>query len=115
MSGGRIATFSTSFKIQLPCTAKVFGTKGEATLPKMFYCSEELVMPEKTHKFPLPKARYEFNYPNSSGLRYEIEHVRECLKKNLKESPVVKHEESLMVAEILEDIRKQAGVAYDQD
>ena len=102
-------------QVWFPCSANVFGTKGEATLPKMFYCSDELIMPEKTNNFPLPKARYEFNYLNSSGLRYEIEHVRECLNKNLKESPVINHEESLMVAEILEDIRKQVGVVYDQD
>lgn len=31
------------------------------------------------------------------------------------ESPVVSHEKSLIIAEVLESIRKQIGVVYEQD
>ena len=57
-------------------------------------------------------------YPSTNSrslLRYEAQHVRECLLQDLKESPVMTHEDTLILAETTESIRKQAGCVYDQD
>ncbi len=43
---------------------------------------------------------------------FEAEHVRECLEKGLKESPVVPLEESLLAAEVMEDMRKQVVLGW---
>jgi dihydrodiol dehydrogenase / D-xylose 1-dehydrogenase (NADP) len=48
-------------------------------------------------------------------LRYEAQNVRECLKKGLTESPVISLDETLLLAELMEDVRKQVGVDYPQD
>ena len=67
-------------------------------------------------EFLLPEtSRYPFNFLNSAGLGYEAQHVRECLLKGLKESPAVSHTETLTIAELMEEVRKQVGVVYDQD
>ena len=67
-------------------------------------------------EFPLPEtSRHPFNFLNSAGLGYEAQHVRECLLKGLKESPAVSHTETLTIAELMEEVRKQVGVVYDQD
>ena len=51
-----------------------------------------------------------FNNP-----RYEAHHVRDCLLKGLKESPTVPHRDTLLMAEILEEVRTQVGVVYPWD
>ena len=66
-------------------------------------------------EFPLPEGRHDFNFCNSAGLGYEAQHVRECLLKGLTESPAVSHNETLTIAELMEEVRKQVGVIYDQD
>ena len=41
---------------------------------------------DKEHNYPEPKgAKYPYNFQNSGGLLFEANHVRECLKQNLKE------------------------------
>ncbi len=81
-----------------------------------FWSANKLEMPDGSEvAFELPEAKYDFNYWNSAGLYYEANHVRDCLKKGLTESPVVPHSLSKTFAEVLEIIRKQAGVVYDQD
>ncbi len=49
-------------------------------------------------------------FPSSQA--FEAEHVRECLEKGLRESPVVPLEESLLAAEVMEDMRKQVVLGW---
>jgi len=51
----------------------------------------------------------EDRYP-STGFQYEIEHVGECLRKGLKESPVIPHEKSVDLIKIMESLRKEWGL-----
>lgn len=68
---------------------------------------------EKT--WTLPKAKLEFNYPNSVGLRYEAEAVRKCIRAGLIECETVTHRESLLIAHIQDEIRRKIGVSYPAD
>ena len=64
--------------------------------------------------FPLmDDAKYNFNC--SSGLRYEADHVFDCLREGKKESDVHSFDESLKTLEILDEVRRQIGVVYGQD
>ena len=115
-SGGRAATFQYSSKVDAPCEAHVYGTDGSMSLKFPFWCSNKLQLKDgKVVEFPLPEGLQEFNFFNSAGLGYEAQHVRECLLKCLKESPAVPHSETMTIAELMEDIRKQIGVVYEQD
>jgi len=84
-------------------------------LEKPFWCSTTLVTPNGTEEFNLPKVQKPVNYPNSEGLAYEAEEVRRCINKGLLESPLMPLDETLLIAEIVESIRKQIGVVYPQD
>ena len=65
------------------------------------------------YDYPVPQgAKYPYNFQNSGGLLFEANHVRECLQKNLKESPLVTHQDSLLIAEIQQEIMDQIGVSY---
>lgn len=63
----------------------------------------------------LPKGKYEFNYLNSGGFIYEVEEVRKCIRAGKIESEFISHDESLQIARIEDEIRKQIGVKYDAD
>ena len=63
---------------------------------------------EKIDDFPLPTgAQYPWNFQNSAGLMYEADHVRDCLQAGLLESPLVPHQDSLLIARIQKEINKQ--------
>lgn len=46
---------------------------------------------------------------------YEAEEVRKCIRAGKKESEHVTHNESLTIARIEDEIRKQIGVKYPED
>uniref|UniRef100_A0A8C3APG7 Trans-1,2-dihydrobenzene-1,2-diol dehydrogenase n=1 Tax=Cyclopterus lumpus TaxID=8103 RepID=A0A8C3APG7_CYCLU len=56
---------------------------------------------------PLP-----INFLQQYRMRYEAEEVRQCLLKGLKESAVTSHADSLLLAEVEDEIRRQVGVVY---
>jgi len=71
---------------------------------------------ENLKEWPLPKARIgKFVYHNSAGLRYQAIEMRRCIDAGLLECPVVTHEESLRIARIEDEIRRQIGVKFPQD
>lgn len=65
--------------------------------------------------WPLPSTKHQFNYPNSCGLRYEADEVRKCIRAGKIESENVSHNESLAIARIQDEIRKQIGVKFPED
>lgn len=65
----------------------------------------------------MPKAKFHFNYLNSCGLRYEAEEpeeVRKLIRAGKIECEFVSHNESLIIARIQDEIRKQIG-SYTED
>lgn len=48
-------------------------------------------------------------------MRYEAEEVRKCIRAGKKESEHVTHNESLAIARIEDEIRRQIGVKYPED
>ena len=89
----------------------------------------------RTEKFPLPTgSKHPFNFVNSANFAFEVnrslpnsglmcmtiihvqaEHVRQCLVSGAKESNLISLDETLTIAKIMEDARKQIGVKYPQD
>ncbi|KAI5935980.1 trans-1,2-dihydrobenzene-1,2-diol dehydrogenase [Manis javanica] len=114
--GGVHASFTCSITAQLTNTASVSGTKGMAQIMNPCWCPTELVLKGEHKEFPLPPApNKDFNFTNGIGMIYEARHVRECLRKGLKESPVIPLAESELMADILEEVRKAIGVTFPQD
>lgn len=55
----------------------------------------------------------EYQYPYySEGFQFEAMHVADCLNKGLKTSPSVRPEETLLLMEICDEIRRQANFVY---
>ncbi|XP_008682746.2 trans-1,2-dihydrobenzene-1,2-diol dehydrogenase [Ursus maritimus] len=110
------ASFTCSIAAQLSNMAFVSGTKGMAQILDPCWCPTELVVKGERKEFPLPPTpSKELNFINGAGMVYEAKHVRECLQKGLKESPVIPLAESELLADILEEVRKAIGVTFPQD
>lgn len=81
-----------------------------------FWCPTSIIdIDGSNQEWPLPEAKHAFNYPNSCGLRYEAEATRQCIRKGLTECETVSHKESLIIAKIQDEIRRQIGVRYPAD
>ncbi|XP_006898748.1 PREDICTED: trans-1,2-dihydrobenzene-1,2-diol dehydrogenase [Elephantulus edwardii] len=113
--GGVHASFTCSITAPLTNTAYVTGTKGMAQVLEPCWCPTKLVVKGELKEFPLPSITAKFNFTNGPGMAYEAKHVRECLRKGLKESPVIPLAESELLADILEEVRKSIGVTFPQD
>jgi len=49
------------------------------------------------------------------GLKYQANEVRKCLKAKKLESDIMPHKDSITIATIEDELRKQVGVKYDVD
>uniref|UniRef100_A0A914W4N8 Trans-1,2-dihydrobenzene-1,2-diol dehydrogenase n=1 Tax=Plectus sambesii TaxID=2011161 RepID=A0A914W4N8_9BILA len=121
-SGERMAQLLYNGNFYMKNQAVIYGTKGHLLIPEEFNHPETLTKYVKepnekteTNKWPIPnKEGLHFNFGHSNGLCYELAAVRECLLKGLTECPEVPWEESITIAEILEEVRLQLGVKYPQ-
>ncbi|KAJ8272268.1 hypothetical protein COCON_G00111270 [Conger conger] len=114
-SGNRIAVCICSIAVQLPNEALIVGTKGQIRIPRHMWCPTTLVVNGKETQYPLPEPSLPVNFPNSTGMRYEAEEVRQCLLKGLKESSRMSLADSALLMEVMDEARRQVGVWYSQD
>lgn len=134
--GNKVGKISSSGLVSPDPTAKIVGTKGTMMVNAYskvnnffyfmkvclflkvpsFWCPTSVIDVDGTEKhWPLPNAKFEFNFNNSAGLRYEADEVRKCVRAGKKESDKLSQNESIMIARIEDEIRRQIGVQYPQD
>lgn len=63
----------------------------------------------------LPKAKWDTFFPNSIGLRYEAEAIRNCIMNGDLECEIVSHADSLQIVKVEDEIRRQIGVIFQED
>ncbi len=110
---GAIAQLFCSFATNLATGADIAGDQGRIRF---------------THRFHGPTSMLEyysgavdtrevipFENASGNGYEYEARHVNECLGNNLKESPVLTHQFTLLLMETLDAIRTKAGINYPAD
>lgn len=110
---GTLAQLFSTFASNLATEADFSGTQARVRLTTRFY------EPSTTIEFypgrvdtktilPVEKSR-------GWGYHYEIRHVQECLRQQWTESPVMTHSDTLALMEVLDEIRKKAGIQYPSD
>lgn len=110
----KVASLSTSGKVQLPNEAVIIGSKGIIRVPE-FWCATKIIAPNKTYEFELPVTSKTYNFHKSVGLLYEAEEARKCIKSGKIESSNITHEESIQLAHHMDLLRQQIGVIFPQD
>ncbi|XP_038074140.1 trans-1,2-dihydrobenzene-1,2-diol dehydrogenase-like [Patiria miniata] len=123
------ASLSLSMTVALPNEVNIQGTKGHIKIPAPFWSPTRLEVTtqsgkgtpydpkEKTEilEFSLPSSELPQNYPNAVGMRYEGEAVRQCIMRGEKECSLVRHEDSIYVAELTEKLHHDLGYMYDSE
>jgi predicted dehydrogenase len=111
---GTMAQLFSSFVAHLPTEADINGSDGRLRLTHRFYA------PESTLEFYPDKmdSKQQVPFDNSRlgwGYHYEIRHVCECLEKGMEESDVMTLDNTLEMMQVLDEIRKKAGIRYAAD
>ncbi|XP_033026749.1 trans-1,2-dihydrobenzene-1,2-diol dehydrogenase-like [Lacerta agilis] len=114
-SGNRQAVLNCTMMINLPGEALIGGTDGIIKIPNHMNSPTVMFLKGKRWEWPLPTSPEPLFFEHDIGLRYEAEHVRQCLLKGLKESPIMPLHESEIIATISDEARRQVGVIYEQD
>ena len=104
---GRIAEAFCSFAMPAGISTEINLEKGNMTLSRGRNIGQHLTV-EISGQEPEEMV---FS-PAAFGFQYEAAEVMRCLDEGLSESPVVPHSFSLDLAELLDMVRKKAGVVY---
>ncbi|XP_054157828.1 trans-1,2-dihydrobenzene-1,2-diol dehydrogenase-like isoform X2 [Oppia nitens] len=114
--GNRTASIFANGLLKLPNDAFIIGTNGTIRIAGNFKSSERVYINDVVHDFPFPKTdEHLFYAPDSLALRYEAEEVRKCINEGRIESQKMSHKDSIVMAKIEDEIRRQIGVVYDVD
>ncbi|XP_063293185.1 trans-1,2-dihydrobenzene-1,2-diol dehydrogenase-like [Pelobates fuscus] len=113
--GKRQAILTSTIMVAMPNQAAICGSKGMIQVPSCMWCPTSIIVNGKETKYSLPPSTKAMHFTNSTGLSYEAEHVRQCLLKGLKQSPLMTWADSELLASIMEDVRTQLGVTFPQD
>lgn len=82
-----------------------------------FVVPNSIIDPDGTQtNFPqYPDGEYEFLYEASRGLRFQPDEIRKCIRAGRIECDVMSLNDSLIIARIEDEIRRQIGVRYPAD
>jgi len=96
-------------------TLKTFGNASNEWENKGFHRRDVVKTTKYDYLLPTGFKYNNFKHPGSEGLFYEIEEIVNCLDQGLIESPEFTHEESIITAQVFDEIRRQIGVEYPKD
>lgn len=110
---GAMAQLFSTFATDLATEADIGGTQGRIRLTSRFFDTAARIeyYPGKLDTREIIPVEKEEGF----GYQYEARHVNECLRKGLTESPVVSFEDTLLLMETLDAIRRAAGIKYGAD
>lgn len=109
---GELASMASGVRTNMKDTAYIYGTKGQIEIPVFWKPTVmKVTMDGKTEEYKEPVQLAHGEYVDE-GFQYEITHVNECLRKGLKESPVMTWEKSLRIMKQCDDLRRQWGLKY---
>ncbi len=103
---GRFASEAISFRVPGPGRQIVAGAKGWIEVKPRFHRAETLVLNvlgEAPRELHLPK--------RGVGYSHEVEHVGDCLRAGLTESPIMPLADTLAVQQVMEEVLRQLGRA----
>jgi predicted dehydrogenase len=109
---GALSILSSSFAAFTPIQAVIAGTQGRIEIHNRFHNASARVF-TASGKDELQEV--EVYRQDGYGYQFEAEHVTECLKKGLTESPVLTHQDTLELMETLDEVRAKLGLRYPQD
>lgn len=106
----KMAVLDCTLTAKTDCVGLIYGDQGMIRIHGRFHESQTVSLEYEGEEPQL------FHFPRSThGYEYEIEHVGQCLANGLTESPLWSLEDSMALMELLDAIRAEAGIWYEQD
>ena len=87
--------------------AFIYGDKGYIEIPEFFKASSAILYDD--HHNQVEKYTDD---RTTKGYNYEIQHATDCIAAGNIESPVVTHASSMIVQEVMTEVRRQIGLHY---
>ncbi len=109
-ASGAIAQLSSGFRMSGPTYANIMGDKGAIQVP-FFLGAQHYTL---TIEGEEPQ-RFDFPFDSVNNFSFEIEHVTQLLMAEKTSSHIMPAETSLRMMQIMDTIRKQWGLRYDQE
>jgi hypothetical protein len=104
----RIAQINYSSATVKFAPAFIVGDKGVLQIPDNMWCPTEIILADGT-RVNKPVEPLDTNFLNSFGFSYEAEAVRDAISQGLLEHPKCTHQNSRLVGDIIDEIRRQLG------
>ncbi len=109
---GALASLNATFEAVTPVEATIAGSEGIIRMTNRFHNAlgnvELIKNSEAVDIGPIHREQ-------GHGYQFEARHVGDCLRKNLIESPVMRHDDTLLLMETLDKIRAVCGIRYPAD
>ena len=104
-----IAQLSSTFEANTTNEAFIYGTKGKIKIHAPFH------HPQQISLYDHDGQQKDFQIPyRGNGYVHEIESVNQCLQHGLNENPRLSLENSLLVTQIIDVVKKQIGLSYSR-
>lgn len=112
-NNGAMAQLFSSFTTDLPTEAEINGTAGRIKLTSRFFDPNAQI--EWYSGQADTRQLIQVAKEQGFGYQYQARHVNACLQQGLKESPVMRFEDTIALMQTLDTIRKVAGIKYPAD
>jgi predicted dehydrogenase len=112
-NNGGMAQMLSSFASNLATGCEISGTEGRIYLNTRFY-EPSTTITYYSKNFSQGRI-IPFLKPKGWGYHEQINHVNQCIRKGLRESPIMSHADSILLIETLDAIRAKAGIVYEWD
>jgi predicted dehydrogenase len=106
---GAIASLFSTFLAESDTSAEICGTGGRICMHRLWY---------RTTRLTLVNGDGETHFQQDhrlNGKEYEVEEVMRCLEAGLVQSPLLPLSFTADLMRLMDEVRKQAGVAYKED
>ncbi|WP_276370321.1 Gfo/Idh/MocA family oxidoreductase [Chryseolinea sp. H1M3-3] len=109
---GVLANLSATFEAVTPVEATIAGTEGYIRMTNRFHNAVgNVALIKNAEHIDIGAIHREVGY----GYQFEARHVGECLRKDLLESPIMSHADTMLLMETLDSIRVACGIRYPVD
>jgi predicted dehydrogenase len=109
-SGGGMSMCSCSLRARLPSELTIAGERGHVRMNTMFYRTQTVTVVRAdgiSRTVPTPYI--------GNGYVHEVIEAQRCWRAGLVESPGMTHADTLALMGVMDEIRRQIGLAYDAD
>ena len=101
--GGALAQLSCAVRVQTSDDARIYGTEGYIVIPSFWHATSATLHASGQDPETIN---------GEAGYHFEAAEVADCVRTGLTESPIMPLDETIAVAETLEEIRRQIGLRY---